>query len=64
MNRGLLPEDNAELEKLRADFPTWTFSAISRRWVAGLHTDDSLVIVEKADPASLRARVEFYDRPG
>lgn len=63
MNRGLRPEEHAELEKLRADFPTWTFNAVSGRWVAELHTDDSLIIVEKAGPTPLRTRVEFYDRP-
>jgi hypothetical protein len=64
VNRGLLPGDDAELDKLRADFPTWTFNAVSGRRVAELHTDDSLIIVGEAGPTSLQARVEFYDRPG
>jgi hypothetical protein len=60
--RSVSPEEYTELEKLRADFPAWDFQAVSRRWVAEKHMEDGLIIVEKADPESLRARVEHYDR--
>lgn len=60
--RPVSPEEYAELEKLRADFPAWDFQAVSRRWVAEKHMEDGLIIVEKGDPRSLRARVEHYDQ--
>jgi hypothetical protein len=59
--RTVSPEEYIELEKLRADFPAWDFTAVSRRWVAEKHMEDGLIIVEKADPRSLRARVEHYN---
>ena len=59
--RSVSPEEYTELEKLRADFPAWDFVAVSRRWVAEKHMEDGLIIVEKPDPHSLRARVEHYD---
>jgi hypothetical protein len=54
-------EDQAELEKLRAGFPAWVFSAVRGRWVAEKHLEDGLIIIEKPDPASLRARIESYE---
>jgi hypothetical protein len=59
----LSTEDQTYLAKLRADFPAWAFNAVAGRWVGEKHLDDGLIIVEKPDPASLRARIEFYDQP-
>jgi hypothetical protein len=59
----LSPGDCTELEKLRADFPAWEFSAVSRRWGAEKRLEDGLIAIEKPDPQSLRRRVEFYEHP-
>lgn len=59
--RSVSPEEYIELEKLRADYPAWDFMAVSRRWVAEKRMEDGLIIVEKADPKALRARVEHYN---
>ena len=60
--RSVSPEEYAELEKLRADFPAWDVNAVRGRWVAEKHMSDGLIIIEKTDARSLRARVEHYDR--
>jgi hypothetical protein len=56
-------EEHQELERLRRDFPAWVFNAISSRWIAEKHLEDGLIIVEKQNAASLRARVEHYENP-
>ena len=56
-------EEHADLEKLRADFPRWVFSAVPGRWVAEWHMADGLIIIGTRDPQSLRARVEHYEIP-
>lgn len=61
--RSLSPEATTELEKLRADFPAWVFNAVHGRWVGEKHMEDGLIIIEKRDAESLRARVEWYDHP-
>jgi hypothetical protein len=56
-------EEHQELERLRRDYPAWVFNSVRGRWIAEKHLGDGLIIIEKQNPAALRARVEHYEAP-